>query len=328
MGFSIIICTYNPRGETFSRLLEALRNLDDLSPEHEVIIVDNNSTIPLSENQAARAFLAAQHNSSLIRETTPGLTAARLAGIRQAHHEWLVFFDDDNEPEHDYLIIAASAIDQHPQVGAWGPGVINVVYTQTHNSWLATKKTLFQEHNAVETVFAKEQSWQTCYPVGTGLIVNKRIADVYAERVNSGRYSLTDRRGKSLTSGGDAQLVFTAVEMDYSAGSIAGLKLNHLIDSAKAKFSYLRKQQYGTASAYVKAHNEVFRQNRLGPGVVTNYVILKTLYSLYRIHRSRLGWRDFELLVASKLGEIHAAVFAADECKPVLLKWYEKMIDV
>jgi hypothetical protein len=327
MKFSIVVCSYNPHPPILSRLLEALLRFDQLGAEHEVIIVDNNSTPPLAENQAVKSFLAARSHSALVMEETPGLTAARLAGFRLARYDWVVLFDDDNEPAHDYLKVAAEAVKEHPQVGAWGPGTIKVVYTENSDSWLEKKKALFQERDCATTAFASEHSWQPAYPFGTGLIVRKEIADTYAARVNAGRNTLTDRKGKSLASGGDVQLVLTAIEMGYAAGTIAGLCLNHLIDSSKANLSYLQKQQYGTASAYIKAHNQVFRDNRITVGEVTNYGILKSIYSMYRIHRRGLTRADFKLLVAAKMGEMNAAVLAEEKPKPVFLKWYEKMTD-
>ena len=60
---------------------------------------------------------------------------------------------------------------------------------------------------------------------------------------------------------------------------------------------------------------------------ITNFIILKKIYSLYRIHRLKLKKKDFKLLMASKMGEMNAAVFAIDKPKPFFLKWYEKMIN-
>ncbi len=327
MSFSIIICTYNPVSVIFKRLLNAILAFDEMSPDYEVIIVDNNSCVPLSENKEVQSFLISKKKVTLISEKIPGLTSARLAGIRQAQSEWVVFFDDDNEPTTDYLIRAAEAIVLYPQVGAWGPGTIKVVYTQDNDKWFETKKEIFQERKEVKNVFAKEQIWQSFYPYGTGLIIKKEIAVNYSQRVQIGRYTLTDRKGKSLASGGDVQLVFTAIEMGFEAGSIVGVCLNHLIDSSKANLSYLQRQQYGTASAYVMAFNQVFQNNKIMSGRVSNCGILKKVYSLYRIHYAALNKKDFKLLMATKMGEMNAAVLAMETSKPIFLKLYEKMIN-
>lgn len=54
-------------------------------------------------------------------------------------------------------------------------------------------------------------------------------------------------------------MVLTAIEMGYFAGILKALALTYLIETCKANLNYLRKQQYGTASAYGAAYNQVFR---------------------------------------------------------------------
>lgn len=327
-SFSILICTYNPDPVIFKRLLNAVLQFDAASPAHEVIIIDNNSSPSLSFNKDVQTFLVQKLSAQVVTETTPGLTAARIAGISKAAYEWVVFFDDDNEPAADYLTEAAKNIDQYPQVGAWGPGKIQVEYTDPVESWFETRKELFQQKHWDKTLFTNEASWQDCYPFGTGMIIRKDIAVEYKARVQAGRYTLTDRKGKSLASGGDVQMLLTGIEMGFYAGSIAPLRLNHLINSSKATLAYLQKQQYGTASAYIKAYNQVFTYQPLKTGKVTNLSLLKMMYSLYRIQGSILNKNDFKLLLATKLGEMYAAVSASDQPKPILLKWYERMTNV
>ena len=324
MKFSIIICTYNPNLIIFNKLINSILRINNLSPGNEVIIVDNNSTNSLEK------FSNIQNLSNLdikvIKEDKPGLTSARIAGIKITKYEWIVFFDDDNEPEPDYIIKATSAINKYLKVGAWGPGNINVVYSDNADEWLETKKDLFQQRNEIITSFAGTKNWQSCYPFGTGMIINRKIAFEYADRVESGRYTLTDRKGKSLSSGGDVQLVLTAIDIGYEAGTIAGMSLNHLIDSSKANLSYLVKQQYGTASAYVNAYNQVFIKDKLDVGKVSNLSIIKKIYTLYRVNYYGLKKEDFSLLVSKRMGEMNAAVSAKGSLKPLLLKIYEKII--
>ena len=109
-NFSIIICAHNPNDETFIRLLKAINFFDSLKLEFEVIIVDNNSKPSLSSFDCIGKFVNQQKNAFVINESTPGLTAARMCGIKKAKYEWLVFFDDDNEPCLDYLLILDKSI--------------------------------------------------------------------------------------------------------------------------------------------------------------------------------------------------------------------------
>lgn len=325
-GFSIIICTYNPAIGLLERLFTAIKRLETSSFPIEVLLIDNNSTPSLEEYAVVQGFLVHNHYYKLIRENEPGLTAARGAGIKAAQYDWLVFFDDDNEPASDYLIKAAEAIEAYPQTAAWGAAEVEVEYIGTADRWLELEKPLFQQRNNNDTAVNNEPHWQECYPYGTGLIIQKQIALLYLQRVTEKRYTLTDRKGKSLTSGGDVQLVLTGIEQGFYAGVIGGLKIKHLIDTSKASIRYLQKLQYGTASAYIKAYNQVFLQLPVPVEPVTNKRILVLLYSLFRIHKPVTTKERFRLLVAAKMGELNARAEVMPDKKPFLLKLYEKII--
>jgi glycosyltransferase involved in cell wall biosynthesis len=325
-SFSIVICTYNPDFTIFKRLLDVLLRFESIYPNHEVIIIDNNSQPGIQINSIVKDFLVIKANTRLIKESTLGLTAARIAGIKAAKFDWLIFFDDDNEPSSDYLIKANAAIQKYPQVGSWGAAEVEVEYIGAVHKWLEVTKPLFQQRNVTSTQFDNQTDWQHCYPFGTGLIISKTIAEKYEERVRRRVYTLTDRKGKSLASGGDVQLVLTGIEQGYFAGIIAELKIKHLIDKSKATIDYLQKQQYGTASAYIIAYNQVFTQSPIIVRAVNNKQVLITAYCLFRIYYRKLIKEQFRLLFASKMGELNARVEAQASKPPFLLRLYEKYI--
>ncbi|RZK07315.1 MAG: hypothetical protein EOO46_14815 [Flavobacterium sp.] len=148
------------------------------------------------------------------------------------------------------------------------------------------------------------------------------------QRVENGRYTLSDRKGKSLASGGDVQLVLTGIDIGYAAGVTSLLEVKHLIDTHKANFTYLRKQQYGAASAYIKAYNQVFSLKKIETRAVTSVHVVKRVYSLYRNYGKTIPDKNFQLLLASKLGEMSAMVYASDKRKPIVLKCFEKLLHV
>jgi glycosyltransferase involved in cell wall biosynthesis len=256
MSFSIIICTYNPKQEILERLLQAVLQFNSSSVTHEVIIVDNNSSPPLKENEIVKQFLGQKREAILFIETKPGLTAARLAGIKRSKYDWIIFFDDDNEPNSDYLQQASLAISEYPQIAAWGPGVINVVYTSGGDKWLEAEKELFQQRNHLQSVFGFSKETAEYYPDGTGLVLSKGVALKYVEKVENLVYTLTDRKGNSLSSGGDLQMVLTATNCGYGAGRCSGLKLTHNINKQKTSLKYLIKMCFGVETCNYLAHSE------------------------------------------------------------------------
>lgn len=323
--FSIIICTYNPNPYIFQRLLKAINEFDKDSPTYEVIIVDNNSTVPLTRNKAVEIFLLSKSNAKLITEKNPGLTSARLAGIEYASYDWLIFFDDDNEPATDYLSEIYVLTQMYSDIGAWGPGKINVQFCNgIVPSWINDYKYLFQEKQALKIEFDSEKIYQDCYPNGTGLILRKEIALKYLQEYNSGSLTLKDRSGKSLSSGGDTQMVLLAIKNNFKAGTSPSLKLNHLIDNRKANSSYLRKQIYYTSSSYFRAYNEVFQENRLPAEYGTNIQIIKSLYAAFKINYKSKDLHFIDLRWAKVLGEYASPYIAYNKTMPFILKTLEK----
>jgi glycosyltransferase involved in cell wall biosynthesis len=327
-GFSILICTYNPKEKIFSRLLKAIERLDKTELLYEIIIVDNNSLIPINSLNYISKFLNKQPKAKIIVESNPGLTAARITGIRNSKFDWLVFFDDDNEPESDYLNKAMVAIVNYPQTAAWGPSQVEVEYTGESASWLLHEKNIFQQRNDDLTVFSNQSHWQKCYPYGTGLVIQRKMASLYVKRFIEKRYTLSDRKGKCLSSGGDVQLVLTCIEQGYYAGVVEGLKLNHIIDASKSSISYMQRLQYGMASAYVEAFNQVFINEQIPVERITNIRVLLLIYSVFRIHMPNLTRERFFLVLAAKMGELNSRAEISPDSKPILLKIYERMINL
>jgi len=332
MTLSIVVCTYNPDLKIFKRLISSLAEM--VPPTHslfEIILVDNNSRIPIANIDFVKAFMSSRDNIHIVVERRPGLTSARLAGAEKANGEWLVYFDDDNEPGRYYLQELEKLIRQHENVGTWGPGNVAVEYVGDNvHPWFNENKYLFQERQSDKVKFDREETWLECYPYGTGLCIKKEIVFAYRQNIASGNYTLTDRIGKKLVSGGDTQLVFHAIKMGYAAGTSPALQLKHLISDRKLKFKYSLRQVYMTASCYVRAFNEIkFDSGAIDLQFPSNKDILKTTYTTFRVHTGKKSMRDVLVLLYDRLGQINARYFAANvEKRPLFLNLMERLINV
>lgn len=327
-SFSIIVCTYNPDFVIFKRLLDAILNFKTTSPSYEVIIVDNNSLPPLQSNLLVGEFLLKKANARLIREQTPGLTAARIRGIKEAQFEWIIFFDDDNEPAPDYLIESAKIIDQFPQVGAWGPGNVEVEYTGANTAaWLHKYKHIFQQRNTTQLDFDNIYWWQHCYPYGTGFILKKKICLEYKRRVEQNIYSLSDRKGKTLSSGGDMQMIYTGLLMGYFIGISPGIKLNHLINKTKANQRYIGRLFYGSAACNLPAYYQCFPEKYSAISYPSSGVIVKKLYYFCKVILFKEGIREFYFKLSRYLGELEGVSLLEPTCrKPFFVKKLEQLL--
>lgn len=111
---SVIICTHNPRLHYLTRVLDALRGQTLPMEQWELLIIDNASQQPLT---AATWNLSWHPRARIVREEELGLSAARMRGMREAASELLVFVDDDNVLDSDYLAQALSIGSEWPRLG-------------------------------------------------------------------------------------------------------------------------------------------------------------------------------------------------------------------
>lgn len=327
-GFSIVVCSYNPDVTVLKRLLCAIDKLLHPDLPVEVMLIDNNSKPPLLQYDSVSSFINSGVNRRCLIESKPGLTAARLKGIEEAFYDWVVFFDDDNEPEKSYLIHLSKAIEKYPQVACWGPAHIEVeLLNRSENDWVNQKKELFQQRNWGKTDFGVSNVWQHYYPYGTGLSVHKSVLLEYGKRIEQGRYNLSDRKGKSLSSGGDLQIVLTATNMVLPAGTVGRMRVNHLIVPQKCTLEYLRKQVYGTASSYVAAHKQVDEAINIPVETASNLEIIKKLLWFIRLYLFRIPFYEFQLKLADFFGAFNARyVYQTSKKKPIVIRFYEKII--
>ena len=109
--FSIIIPTYS-RPEQLTGCLEAIANLDYPRERLEVIVVDDGSVSP---PYAVVALFSARVAVKFLRQHHAGPAAARNKGATCASGEFLVFTDDDCQPDPHWLTAFAEGFMATPE---------------------------------------------------------------------------------------------------------------------------------------------------------------------------------------------------------------------
>lgn len=279
---SVIICTYNPRGDYLARVLGALRAQTLTTDVWELLLIDNASTDPLTP----RTDLSWHPRARAIREDELGLTPARLRGIREATGETIIFVDDDNVLEPEYLAIALEVGDRNPALGAWGGAIFGEFETavpedvRPHVGILAIK-------DVKEPVWSNQIRLISSHPSGAGMCVRRSVAIHYADAVagSEGR-RLLDRKGnKGLASAGDLDLAFASRELGLGWGVFPELRLAHLMPAGRLDRDYLKRLQYGgTRSWNVLLHELGLPVDRPD----------SRARQIYTVMRSRLRSRGFD----------------------------------
>src|ERR1700744_633351 len=261
--YSIVICTYNPDKRILKRCLDAVSNLKTENLAIEVILVDNNSTIPLKGLDWVNQYLEKIPGMQILTVLQQGVKYARMAAIEIAQGHHIVYIDYDNEPESDYLLELQKLNVQYPQVAAWGPGNVTVDFIDGVDSTLYEyAKIAFQERKDDKIAFSNDHDWQSHYPFGTGLCTNSNLLKEYVELAKAGRFTLPGRSGDQLSSGEDTEMVLLCVSKGFNAGVSPTLKLKHIIPGERANFNYLKRLAYGTSLCYHTCKVQVFPEYR------------------------------------------------------------------
>jgi hypothetical protein len=174
-----------------------------------------------------------------IRENKLGLTHARLRGIQEAQSDLLIFVDDDNILDPNYLAEALSISENYPFLGAWGGQTIPE-FEETPPEWTKPLWRMLAIHEFQGDHWSNLVNQYQTTPCGAGLCVRKSVAEQYAKlvRQDSTRLSM-GRKGTKLTSYEDSDIAFTACDMGLGIGCFERLKLTHLIPSTRLEESYL-----------------------------------------------------------------------------------------
>ena len=138
-----------------------------------------------------------------------------------------------------------------------------------------------------------------------GQVIRRDVAESYRRAVESGQLSATDRSGGSLSSAGDSQIVWQAINLGLAAGTHPDLKLLHLIPGSRSTIKYLRRLMFGCASSHYRARAQSFPQEaealRRSVPTLARYGIQVSKVLMLSASRNRLRFLSIDL--AELLGE-------------------------
>ena len=252
IAVSVILCTRNPDRHRLARTLAGLAAQTLPLSEWELRVIDNSAIPSLS----ATTLPPHPANLRIVTEARPGLTPARLCGIARSQGDVLVFVDDDNVLSATYLAAALAAFRASPSLAAAG-GPIRPDFEQTPPSWAQEFYCLLALHNhGPHPKIARGgpvAPWPAFAPPGAGLCLRRSAACAYAAALASDpQRNRLDRRAGELTSGGDNDMVFTALHCGGDVAYLPKLALTHLIPPARLAPDYLARLNQGIQRSWVR----------------------------------------------------------------------------
>ena len=253
-GVTIIVCCYN----SADRLPETIKHLAQqqvsASIEWEIILVDNAST----DNTAAiGASEWKKHDVQnipfrILRQSKPGLANAKKMGIEAAQYEYLIFCDDDNWLNDNYVSRAFSILNADIEIGVLGGMGIAV----------SEQPAIFNQQQINKLTANGPQPWaQTGHWVyGAGSVYRKSIL---LDLMSKGWQQITTGRiGASMISCEDVEFCFMIYLSGYKIMSDDQLIFKHFVSLKKQNNRFRIKMAWGLSYSYFFMYSYIVILNK------------------------------------------------------------------
>jgi glycosyltransferase involved in cell wall biosynthesis len=256
MRVSVIIPTHNPDPERLRRTLLGLRAQTLPPAAWDTLLIDNASTHFPSGDALAAAAPVGFH---VVREPVLGLTAARRTGLIAAGGELAVLVDDDNVLAPDYLAEVVALFGALPGIGALG-GKSLPEFAAGPPDWtreffpLLALRDLGPESliaTSLRAPGASRDEYPSCSPIGAGMALRRPAWQAWLDAPAGGALP-SDRRGAALTSGGDNDIVLSALRAGWGVAYSPRLSLTHLIPGDRLEPNYLAQLNRGIQQSWMQ----------------------------------------------------------------------------
>lgn len=274
-GISILICCYNSAKrlpETLKRLSK--QNVPDWIP-WEVILVNNNSsdnTVELASGEWDRAKIRVPF--TIVNEPKQGLSFAREKGIKTAQYEYIVFCDDDNWLQPDYLKIAYEILSSNNEIGVLGgQGLLESEITPP--SWFLENLKDYAVGKQAE--FSGDIS-ERGFVWGAGMVIRKSIYNRC--RKLGCKTFLTGRKGNELLAGDDTEYCKWNLLLGYKLWYDERLIYTHYIPKDRISVEYFNSMWDGFRKAaywHDKYNTLIIVRNQNNSYIKNIYIGIKLL---------------------------------------------------
>jgi len=257
-GISVVICTYNG-SDKLSQPLQAIIN-QKATIDWELVIVDNAST-DTTVQFCCELLQEAPIKWRIVSETNPGLNHARLRGLKEATYDVILFCDDDNTLEANYIERGYQIFQDHSKVGVVGGFGIPIIKGEKPD-WFDRYSYSF----AVGSQAASEGVLKV-FPAelyGAGCFFRK---DPLLNLFNSGFQTImTDRLGNSLVSGGDVEWCYLMQLLGYQLYYHPQLTFLHDMPPGRMHWNYYLRLKEGISSGVCRllSYDCLFNQPNSG----------------------------------------------------------------
>jgi GT2 family glycosyltransferase len=246
-ALAVVIPTYNPRLDYLARVLDALRAQTEPSANWDLVIVDNNSSPPLS----GAVDLSWHPRGRIIAEPRPGKMHALSTVFRATASPLILILDDDTVAERDLIATTLRIASRFPFLGTWSTRV-QLELEDPAIVPPARLRNLLAERLIDRAMWSNDIHHTPSTAWGCGMTVRRAVADEYLRQTadNPARLGL-DPVGDQPGYGGDTDLAYTAFALGLGSGVFPELKITHLIPKRRCTVDYLLRN----LEAHVYSHH-------------------------------------------------------------------------
>lgn len=243
---TVVLCTRNPRREVLARALAAIAAQTLPAAAWELVVVDNASDPPLELPPLDSGGIRCR----CVVEPAIGLTAARIRGIHEATGDLVVFVDDDNLLDPDYLAEAAALAETRPDLGAFG-GRISPEFAIDPPAWLAPFRSFLAIIDFDRDAWSQRTFPHDVLPCGAGMCIRRELAEAWARAVAADPCRMAlGRTGDSLASAEDTDMALSCIDQGYATGRFTALHLTHVIPAGRLTLEYQLRLAHGLGLSY------------------------------------------------------------------------------
>ncbi|WP_460893931.1 glycosyltransferase [Rufibacter soli] len=306
-GVSLIICCYN----SATRLPKTLGHLfSQVVPQGILweIIVVNNASADNTEDIAQDLYASSQSAIPfrVINEHQPGLNFARIAGLQASAYEYMIWVDDDNWLQSDYVENAYHIMEGNNQIGVLG-GIGIPVLEVTAPAWFEKYQLAYAAgKQANQSGEIKDYG----FLYGAGAVIRK---SAWLEVLKAGFQSiLTDRRGSDLLCGGDVELENAMRLAGYKLWYDERLVFQHFIPKERLNWDFILRSTKGSGESdisgavfYFIFRNSDLNDTRFKYLYYKRLVwllgqVMKSPVSFYRFMFNKYGTQDWNVIEVNR----------------------------
>ena len=166
--------------------------------------------------------------------------------MREMSTDLLIFVDDDNILDPDYLFEALKIGREWPELGVWGSGFICPEFELDPPDYLKELVPYCALRSANANYWSNVPTCYWATPWGAGLCIRANVTEAYCQMSRQSRIHISSRTGKSLLTGEDTEMCYVACSLGLGMAVFPKLRVTHLIPKERIVEDYLLRLYEGT----------------------------------------------------------------------------------